>query len=156
MSEAFLAPDTYDAAKILGLIKLAFQEQCGRIDPPSSMTRLAVGDIKDHLANQMAFVIERGDMPVACLFGTQKPTALYISKLSVHPDARGMGYAKTLINAAEARAQNLGLPHLELISRRELSENHAMFRHLGFEKFAEGSHPGYDVVTEFHFRKALR
>jgi len=60
-----------------------------------------------------------------------------------------------LIDAAQVRARALGLPQLHLISRRELTENHAMFRHLGFEKFAEGRHKGYDRVTEFHFQKAV-
>lgn len=155
MTTPFKAPADYDPAALLALIQSAFTEQAGRIDPPSSMTRLRPADIAAHLAKEMVFVIEHGRAPVACLFGTRKPEALYVSKLSVRPDQRGAGLARALITAAEEEARPQGLLYLELISRRELTENHALFRHLGFEKFAEGRHAGYDKVTEFHFRKAL-
>ncbi|SFR33419.1 Predicted N-acetyltransferase YhbS [Litoreibacter janthinus] len=155
MSAVFKAAPDYDPSALLTLIRLAFEEQKGRIDPPSSMNKLRPPDIAAHLAQEMVFVVEQEGAPVACLFGTRKPGALYVSKLSVRPDHRGGGLARALLNAAEGEARVQGLQHLELISRRELTDNHALFRHLGFEKFAEGSHPGYDTVTEFHFRKML-
>lgn len=155
MTPPFKAPPDHDAAALLALIQTAFEEQRGRIDPPSSMNRLRPSDIAAHLMAEMVFVVEQDHSPIACLFATRKPAALYVSKLSVHPAKRGAGLARALLSAAEAEACAKDLPYLELISRRELTENHALFRHLGFEKFAEASHEGYDTVTEFHFRKML-
>ncbi|MEP3347281.1 MAG: GNAT family N-acetyltransferase [Litoreibacter sp.] len=155
MNATFKAPEDYDAAVLLDLIREAFVEQNGRIDPPSSMNTLRISDIETHLANEMIFVIEEGGTPAACLFGTRKQGALYVGKLSVRLAARGSGHAKRLIAAAEIEAFAMGLRYLTLIVRRELTENHAFFQHLGFEKFAEARHDGYDTVTEFHFRKVL-
>jgi N-acetylglutamate synthase-like GNAT family acetyltransferase len=155
MNAPFRAREDYDAAALLDLIREAFVEQNGRIDPPSSMNTLRVSDVETHLANEMIFVIEEEGTPAACLFGTRKQDALYVGRLSVRLAARGSGHAKRLITAAEVEALAMGLKHLTLIVRRELTENHAFFQHLGFEKFAASRHDGYNTVTEFHFRKAV-
>jgi hypothetical protein len=49
----------------------------------------------------------------------------------------------------------LGLDHLELQTRVELTENHATFRAMGFVETGRTAHPGYDR-TSITFRRALR
>jgi hypothetical protein len=49
----------------------------------------------------------------------------------------------------------MGLPALELQTRIELTENHALFRHLGFVQTAATAHPGYTRPTTLTFRHPL-
>ena len=63
--------------------------------------------------------------------------------------------ARQLFDHAEKRARNLALPCIELGSRVELTENHAIFRSMGFEICGEGMHEGFDRPTTFWFRKSI-
>ena len=59
------------------------------------------------------------------------------------------------LSLAETRARARGLGALELNTRVELTENHATFHALGFERIAETAHPGFDRPTSVLMRKAL-
>jgi hypothetical protein len=48
---------------------------------------------------------------------------------------------------ADAMARALGRPLLELQTRVELTENHAIFAALGFREVGRTAHPGYDRPT---------
>lgn len=146
---------TDDLDAVLNAIRVAFTEQDGKIDPPSSMTTLTVLDIYKHLETDLVWGVFDGPALVACMFGTDKGDSLYLSKLSVLPDARGRGLAAQLFTAAEAHARRRRFDWLEVIARIELIQNHAMFERLGYVRFKDGRHPGYDRTTEIHFRKAV-
>lgn len=149
-----LAPKDYAFDKVLALITEAFTEQNGKIDPPSSMNKLTVADIKVHARSELIW-IDDANHPTACMFGTHQKDALYLSKLSVAKAARGKGLARHLIAQAANYARTKGISKLTLISRIELTQNHALFAHLGFEKTGYGSHEGYDRPTEIHFERDL-
>ncbi|WP_149140115.1 GFA family protein [Gemmobacter caeruleus] len=140
-----------DAAPVLALIRAAFADMEGRIDPPSSMQRLTEDDIRRQARDGEVWLI--GPEPRACVFFTLKPGALYIGKLATAGSARRRGLARRLIDLAARRAQDLGLPELELQSRVELVENHAAFRAMGFAQIGETRHPGFDRTTSLTFRR---
>ena len=144
-----------DPAPILALIRAEFAFMDGRIDPPSSMHRLRAADVASQAAAGEVWVIGPAGAPLACVFLTPKPAALYIGKLTVAGPARGQGLARRLVDLAEQRARALGLPALELQTRVELTGNHATFARLGFVQVGETAHPGYDRTTSLTFRKAL-
>jgi predicted GNAT superfamily acetyltransferase len=96
-----------------------------------------------------------GAPPVACVFLTPRPQALYVGKLAVAATERGRGHARALVTLAEARARSLGLPMLELQTRVELTENHATFRALGFVETGRTAHAGYDRPTSITFRRPV-
>ncbi|MDO8882364.1 MAG: GNAT family N-acetyltransferase [Pseudotabrizicola sp.] len=143
----------YDWSVILRLIQTEFASMEGRIDPPSSMHALTSDAIAGQAQTGEVWVI--GAPPVACLFLTVKPQALYLGKLAVAGSRRGRGLARVLIDTAAARARALGLPILELKTRIELVENHAAFRAMGFAEVGRGSHPGYDRPTTLIFQRAV-
>jgi ribosomal protein S18 acetylase RimI-like enzyme len=93
---------------------------------------------------------------VACLFAVPQGDAYYLGKLAVREDLRGHGLATRLVDAAADRAKALGLDHLELQTRVELTENQATFRAMGFVETGRTAHPGYDRPTSITFRRALR
>ncbi len=148
------ATEPFDWQAVLTLIQDSFADMEGRIDPPSSMHRLTPACIAAQAKEGEVWVT--GHPPVACVFLTVKPAALYIGKLAVARSYRGRGLARALIDTAEARARALGLPALELQTRVELTENHATFRALGFTETGHTTHAGYRGPTSLTFIKTVR
>jgi GNAT superfamily N-acetyltransferase len=144
-----VAPYDWDA--VLALMQAAFAGMEGRIDPPSSIRDLAVAD----LAAGKGEVWVIGAPPRACVVLTPKPGALYVGKLAVAAAYRGQGLARQLIDAATARARDLGLPSLELQVRVELAENHAAFAAMGFIETTRTAHPGFARPTSITYRKPV-
>lgn len=142
-----------DPAPVLALIRAAFADMEGRIDPPSSMRALTGADVQRQAAEGEVWLIGRA--PEACVFLTPKPGALYVGKLATAEGARRRGHARALLTLAEARARALGLPMLELQSRIELVENHAAFQAMGFAVVGATRHPGYDRDTSLTFRRPV-
>jgi GNAT superfamily N-acetyltransferase len=148
-----LATDPSFWPPILSLLHEAFADMATRIDPPSSLGDLTPQALDAQTRAGEIWII---GPPVACIFLTPKPQALYLGKLAVASSHRGQGLARVLIDQAELRARDRGLPVLELQTRIELVENHAAFRRLGFHETARTAHPGYDRPTSITFRRAVR
>ncbi len=148
-----LHPDDRDLAAILPLLRRCFAYMDGRIAPPSSVHRLTPDGIADQARDGEIWAI--GTPPMACVFLTLQPDALYLGKLAVAPKMRGHGLARTLVAHALGRARAHGLPKVTLKTRIELVENHAVFRALGFCKLAETAHPGYNRPTTVIFEQEV-
>jgi GNAT superfamily N-acetyltransferase len=125
----------------------------GRIDPPSSMHRLTPETLDDFAEDGEVWAI--GNPPLACFILTRRPDSLYLGKIAVARAARGRGLARRLIELADQRARDLGLPWLELQTRVELIDNHAAFTALGFRVTGESAHPGYAQPTSLTFRRPV-
>lgn len=137
------------------LLRDAFAAMEGRIDPPSSMGRLTVDDLRAKAMAEDLFLIRSAALPVGCLFGAARQDSYYVGKLAVAEPLRGKGLARALIEAAARQAGALGLPALELESRVELTGNHAAFAAMGFARTGATRHPGYDRPTSLTFRRPL-
>ncbi len=143
-------------AAIRELIQRAFAEQDGRIDPPSSAGRLTLDDVRAQARPPGRVLVAEADgVPVGCLFLVPEGEVLHIGKLAVDPSARGRGHARALMIAAEDFARRDGYARLELQTRIELMENHALFRRLGYVETARAAHPGYDRATSITFTRNL-
>jgi GNAT superfamily N-acetyltransferase len=143
--------DPRDLALVLALIRDAFADMEGRIDPPSSMHRLTAQALADPGVEVWAI----GHPPVACIVLTPKPGVLYLGKLAVARGHRGRGLARALIGHAETRARALRLPLLELQTRVELTENQRVFKALGFAETGRTAHEGYARPTSITFRRPV-
>lgn len=148
-----IAPDSDQLPEVLDLIRRSFAYMEGRIDPPSSMTRLTVEDLSAAATSGEIWAI--GAPIVACVVLTPKADALYIGKLSVDATQRGAGLARVLIDLAAKRAAARGLKALELQVRVELTENQATFRALGFEQTGATAHPGFERPTSLTMRRGV-
>ncbi|MDE3028935.1 MAG: GNAT family N-acetyltransferase [Paracoccaceae bacterium] len=149
------ATGDYDWAAVLRLIRDAFAYMEGRIDPPSSMHSLSAKDIAESARNGEVWVMEEAGAPIACMVLTPMPGRLYLGRLAVATGHRGRGLSRQLVETAEARAAALGFDVLELQSRIELVENHAIFAAMGFKNTAETRHAGYDRATSLTFQKRV-
>jgi GNAT superfamily N-acetyltransferase len=148
-----LAPGDPDLPAVLRLIQGAFAYMDGRIDPPSSMQRMTLESLDRLAAEGEIWAI--GHPVQASFVLTRRPESLYLGKLAVAPTARGRGLARRLVEHAERRARELGLPCVELQTRVELVENHATFAALGFQMVGETAHPGFDHPTSLTFRRPV-
>lgn len=146
----------YDWGAVLRLLHAEFAYMQGRIDPPSSLALVTPDSIAAHAEQNEVWVIEAGrNRPVACIFLTPQPPTLFVGKIAVAHRHRGQGLARRLINKAVARAKALGLEHLTLQSRVELTENHAAFNALGFTIVGDYTHHGYSSPTSITMQRPL-
>lgn len=130
----------------------AFAGMEGRIDPPSSITRMTFESLAQDAVRAEVWVA--GNPVVGTVILTSKPKVLYVGKLAVKDRRRGVG--RQLMALAETRARELGKDCLELESRVELIEVHAVFKALGFVEVMRTTHEGYQRPTSITFRKAVQ
>ncbi|OAN69367.1 GNAT family acetyltransferase [Rhodobacteraceae bacterium EhC02] len=149
-----MAPDE-DMRPVLSLLTQAFAHMEGRIDPPSSLSRMGPAELAQEAARAELWVIDGKTEPLACMILTPKAETLYLGKLAVAHTARGQGLARRMIDTALERARALGLPSVSLQTRIELLENHVTFAALGFEMTESSAHPGYDRPTTLGFRRLV-
>ncbi len=147
-----LAEDPALWPPILALLRQAFAYMDGRIDPPSSLRDLTPEALTRQARVGEIWII---GAPVACVFLTPKPGALYVGKLAVAESHRGQGLARRLIDRAETRAREMGLPELELQTRVELVENQATFVAMGFREVGRTAHEGFARPTSITYRRAV-
>jgi ribosomal protein S18 acetylase RimI-like enzyme len=137
-----------DAAVIADLIRLAFSAQPRRTNPPSSALNETAATIADHLGRVGGGAILESDRTiVGVVLWNEEDGALYISRLSVHPERRRQGIARALMDEAEREARRRGLTRMTLGVRLELEENRQFFRSCGFEDASLRSHEGFSVPT---------
>lgn len=144
-----LAPDSPEMVNAFEVMRGAFAGMEGRINPPSSLTQMGVEDLRDPASDVWVY----GDPVVGTVVLTPKRQVLYVGKLAVADRRRGVGRA--LMALAEERARALGLEWLELQSRVELVEVHAVFKALGFAEVMRTTHAGFTRPTSITFRKRV-
>lgn len=137
------------------LLTECFAPMEGRIDPPSSLQKMTPASLAENARAHDFVVLTEGESVVGFGLAEARVHSLYLSKLAVHPDWRGQGNSREIIDLFERLARNLDLESLTLQTRVELIENHATFRALGFQKSDETRHHGYDRVTSYTFTKLL-
>jgi GNAT superfamily N-acetyltransferase len=141
---------------MLALLRSAFAFMEGRIDPPSSLRDLTPEVLTAQARDGEVWVIDGTDGGIAaCIVLTPKPGALYLGKLAVTEAYRGKGLARRLVDLAETRARERGLPALELQTRVELVENQAAFLAMGFVEVGRTAHAEYDRPTSITYRRAV-
>src|SRR3954469_8394409 len=84
------APSDFDQwEQVRALILEAFAYMDGRIDPPSSASRLTPQSMRDDAAKGALLLAEHAGELAGCVFVRPKGEALYIGKLAVRPDLQG-------------------------------------------------------------------
>ena len=166
MSTEFSIAPLTDIARIGELHSLvlnAFRDLA--IDPPSSVLKETVADFAARLKTETALVAEvHGSIIqhsvahsslVGGVFCADTGDSLYVGRLAVRGDARRLGVASALLEAAKAEARGLGLGRLTLSTRIALTSNVALFRKHGFVVTAEQSHPGFSHPTFYDMELRL-
>jgi ribosomal protein S18 acetylase RimI-like enzyme len=146
-SRSIRAAEVNDAAAIADLVRRAFSTQSRPTNPPSSALNETAATIVDHLVCGGGAVLESGGVIVGVVLWNEEEGALYISRLSVHPEHRRRGIARALVDDAEREARRRGLTRMTLGVRLELEDNRRLFRSCGFEDAELRSHEGFSEPT---------
>jgi len=145
-----------DAPAIAATIAAAFEQYRGRLVPESGAFRETAEGIAAELARGAgAIVVERDGSMLGCVMTRIMDGDLYFGRLSVRPEARGLGLARRLVAAVEEEARRRGLPGVRLGVRIALPENQKLFNSLGYREISREAHPGFSHPTSINMRKAL-
>lgn len=150
------APHGFDRwAEVLDLLRSAFAYMEGRIDPPSSLTRLTLDGLRDRAATDTVLLACDGRRIVGCAFLSPRDGCLWLGKVAVAGSHRRRGLARALTDRAATIARDRGLAALELQVRIELAETRAAWAALGFAEVARTAHPGFDRPTSITLRRPV-
>jgi GNAT superfamily N-acetyltransferase len=72
--------------------------------------------------------------------------ALFIENVAVHPGALGTGLGRKLMGFAEPEARRCGVGRLTLYTNEVMTENLAIYSHLGYEGIDRHTDGGYRRV----------
>lgn len=72
--------------------------------------------------------------------------ALLLDNVALADRARGRGFGRHLVAHAEAEAREAGLARLRLYTHVLMTENHALYAHLGFRETHRATEKGFDRV----------
>ena len=130
-----------DLAAIREVVGAAYARYLSRMDrPPAPM-------LADYGAAVEAGQLWVTGQPVAGLIElTEAGDALHVGNVAVHPGSQGTGLGRLLMDFAERRAILLGLTRLSLYTNEVMTENQAIYTHLGYREVSRHAEDGYRRV----------
>jgi len=127
-----------DLPAIKALIDAAYTRYLARMDkPPAPMLR----DYGPSVADGTTWVT--GSPVTAVLTLYPREDHLLVENVAVHPDAQGRGLGRALLDFAEREAARRGLTRMALYTHEVMTENHAIYAHLGYTEVERRAEDGY-------------
>jgi ribosomal protein S18 acetylase RimI-like enzyme len=136
-----------DLPALVAVLKAAFEEYRGRLDPPSGAHDESAAKVREVLRTSRAVLALSGDEIVGCVFYAPSGNHVDLFRLAVLPEYRRRGIARRLIEYVEARARQLGLPRVQLGVRVALPGNRIYYERLGYRFVEARTHAGYAEPT---------
>lgn len=139
--------DTSDLVVVREIVSAAYDKYLTRMDrPPAPMLR-------DYEPGVDAGTLWLMGEPVSGLISLiPENDSLLIENVAVRPEAQGTGVGRALMEFAELRARQLGLTALTLYTHELMTENQAIYTHLGYREVERKTTNGYHRV---YMEKAL-
>ena len=137
-----------DLPVVREIVTAAYDKYLVRMDrPPAPMLR-------DYAPAVEAGTLWVAGEPVAGLISLiPEGDSLLIENLAVRPETQGTGVGRALMDFAELRARRLGLTRLTLYTHVVMTENQAIYAHLGYREVERRTADGYHRV---YMEKLLR
>jgi GNAT superfamily N-acetyltransferase len=130
-----------DLSALRDIVELAYGKYLPRMDrPPGPM----LADLRPQVLAGQVWVV--GSPPVALICLVPDGDALLVENVAVHPNAQGNGLGRRLLDFAEHQARAHGLGRLYLYTHEVMTENIAVYTHLGYREFARREDHGYRRV----------
>ena len=127
-----------DLPAIKALIDAAYTRYLTRMDkPPGPMLR----DYGPSVEDGTTWVT--GSPIAAVLTLYPRGDRLLIENVAVHPDAQGRGLGRDLMRFAEAEAARRGFSKMALYTHEVMTENQAIYAHLGYTEVERRAENGY-------------
>jgi ribosomal protein S18 acetylase RimI-like enzyme len=144
-----------DAALVHRLMREAFAEYDGVLEPPSGALTETVADVTAAIVAGGAVVAWRGEVAVASARYQAEADHLSIGRVAVPPVYRGRGLARAMMTFLEDHGRALGLPEARVGVRRSLPDNIALYERLGYRIVSEEPHPRGPAFTSVTMVKRL-
>jgi N-acetylglutamate synthase-like GNAT family acetyltransferase len=130
-----------DVPAITELVRAAYGKYLVRMDrPPAPM----VQDLRPRVRAEQVWVSGQPIAAVICL--VVQDDGLLVENVAVHPEKQGTGRGRELMDFAEEHARRLGLDRLRLYTNELMTENIALYEHLGFHELERRTEEGYRRV----------
>ena len=144
-----------EASVLLDVMRRAFAEYRGVLQPDSSVFVETADLIAEKLVGGGGFLAVEDAKPVGCLIAEEKEERGYLGRLAVDPALRRQGLARRLMLAGEGFARARRLTIAEVQVRIALAGNISLFQSLGYRETARRAHPGFAQPTYLVMEKSL-
>lgn len=127
-----------DLPSVQKVVREAYEKYLPRMDkPPAPLLR----DYRSAVAGGTLWVTGN---PVSGLINlTRTGDSLLIENVAVRPCAQGAGLGRRLMDFAELQATRLELARVTLYTNEVMTENHAIYAHLGYREVNRLVEEGY-------------
>jgi ribosomal protein S18 acetylase RimI-like enzyme len=133
-----------DLADIERIIADAFTPYIGRIGrAPAPMTADYARLVRD--TEDVHVVLVDGDS-VGVLVTADEPDHVFVDTIAVSPAHLGRGFGRILLDVAEARARARGCAEVRLYTNAAMTENLALYPHLGYVEVGRRVDDGFQRV----------
>jgi ribosomal protein S18 acetylase RimI-like enzyme len=138
-----------DAEAIAELVDAAYRPYVERIGMlPGPMTE----DYDEVIRARQVTVAERGETLAGVLVTGADPDGFFIHNVAVHPDQRGTGLGRRLLELAESQARRAGYGEIRLYTHEGLTESRALYERIGYAEYERRPLEGFSLV---YLRKRL-
>jgi ribosomal protein S18 acetylase RimI-like enzyme len=138
-----------DAEAIAELVDAAYRPYVERIGMlPGPMTE----DYAEVIGARQVMVAERGETLAGVLVTSADPDGFFIHNVAVHPDQRGTGLGRRLLELAESQARRAGHGEIRLYTHEGLTESLALYERIGYAEYERRPLEGFSLV---YLRKEL-
>jgi GNAT superfamily N-acetyltransferase len=144
-----------DAETLAALLRDAFEEYRGKLDPPSGAHDETADKVREKLEYARAVLALADGSPAGCVFYEAPEEYAYFSRLAVLPAYRRRGLARVLIEYVEGRARELGRPRVRLGVRIALPQQRSYYERLGYRAIHALTHAGYAEPTYLMLEKQV-
>lgn len=132
-----------DAAAIAACVNDAYARYVPRMGTkPAPM----LADYPAEIAAGRVYVLHEGGALRGLIVLIAEPDHLFIENVAVHSAAQGRGFGRRLLEFAEAEARLRGLRELRLYTNELMTENLALYTHLGYGEVERRLDEGYRRV----------
>ena len=111
-----------------------------------------LADYAAEIAAHHVAIIEADGKVNGYMVAWPQADAVFIDNIAVDPECQGHGFGRRLIEHAAAEAVRLHLPALRLYTNALMTENLAMYAHIGFVETHRAIENGFHRV---HMRRGL-
>jgi len=137
-----------DLAAVSALITAAYTKWLARMDrPPAPMS----SDHRAALFDGRVWVY--GAPPIGLIVLEDLPDIVLIDNVAVDPTRQGQGIGRKLMAFAEAHAERRGARRIGLYTNEAMTENIAIYEHLGYREVRRSVDGGYRRI---HMEKLLK
>jgi GNAT superfamily N-acetyltransferase len=129
---------TADLAPIHAVIQAAYAKYLSRMPKPPAPV------LRDYRGPVEAGAVWVTGTPITGLISlTPVKDSLLIENIAVHPAAQGTGLGRRLMQFAEQQAAGQDITRLTLYTHEVMTENHAIYAHLGYREIERRTEDGY-------------